>query len=219
MPQQPTYLSLAKRLFWDLLDRHERKYYGYWLIFQIPCIFGNMLRAKYLAKRFKSSGKNLKVFAGARFRSMENLIVGDNVEIGYDNFIQALGGVTLGNDVMLAPGVKIWSVNHNYKDKNTLIQKQGQTKASVIIGDDVFIASNSFISPGVTLPDGIVVSSGAVVGIKNYPPYAIIAGNPARVVGYRESWVLKASDGKEQRQKEASEKIEKEEPFSIKDSK
>ncbi|RJP41186.1 MAG: acyltransferase [Desulfobacteraceae bacterium] len=185
MSQHPRFLDMAKRLFWDLIDRNERKYYAYWVISQIPCLFGNMLRGKYLSKRFKSCGKNLRVFAGARFRSMENLVVGDEVEIGYDNFIQALGGVTLGDNVMLAPGVKIWSVNHNYKDKNTLVYEQGQTKAQVIIGNDVFIASNAFISPGVTLPDGVVVSAGALVGVKNYPPYAIIAGNPARVVGYR----------------------------------
>ena len=41
--------------------------------------------------------------------------------------------------------------------------------------------------PGVNLPDGVVVSACAVVGIKTYKPYCIIAGNPARVIGYRES--------------------------------
>jgi len=128
---------------------------------------------------------------------MENLVVGDDVEIGYDNFIQALGGVTLGDHVMLAPGVKIWSVNHNYMDKNNHIRGQGQTKAKVIIGNDVFVASNAFISPGVTLPDGIVVAAGAVVGNKRYPPYSIIAGNPARVIGHRESEVAADNAGKE----------------------
>ncbi|MFW5908729.1 MAG: acyltransferase [Desulfosalsimonas sp.] len=186
MSQQPRFLDLLKRFYWDLLDRNERKYYGYWLISQVPCLFGNMLRGRYLSKRFKSAGKNLKVLAGARFRSMENLVVGDNVEIGFDNFIQALGGVTLGNDVMLAPGVKIWSVNHNYKERDMLIKKQGQRKAPVFIGNDVFIAANAFISPGVTLPDGVVVSAGAVVPVKKYPAYSIIAGNPARVIGHRE---------------------------------
>ncbi|MDZ7833619.1 MAG: acyltransferase [Desulfobacterales bacterium] len=186
MSQQPRFLDLLKRLCWDLLDRNERKYYGYWLISQVPCLFGNILRGRYVSKRLKSAGKNLKVLAGTRFRSMENLVVGDNVNIGFDNFIQALGGVTLGNDVMLAPGVKIWSVNHNYKERDTLIKKQGQRKAPVFIGNDVFIAANAFISPGVTLPDGVVVSAGAVVPVKKYPPYSILAGNPARVIGHRE---------------------------------
>lgn len=185
MTQQPRFLDLVKRFYWDLLDKNERKYYTYWLISQIPGLFGNMLRGRYLSGQFKSAGKNLQVLAGARFRSMENLVVGDNVGIGYDCFIQALGGVTMGDNVMLSPGVKIWSVNHNYKDKNVLVREQEQTKFPVIIGNDVWISSNAFISPGVTLPDGVIVAAGAVVGIKKYLPYSIIAGNPARVIGHR----------------------------------
>ena len=144
------------------------------------------MRGRFLSKRFKHAGKNLKVLAGTRFRSMEKLSVGDNVSIGYDNFIQALGGVTIGDNVGTAPGVKIWSVNHNYKDKNLLIEDQGQTYDPVIIGNDVLIASNSFIMPGVIIPDGVIVSAGSVVGKKPYKPYSIIAGNPARVIGFRD---------------------------------
>lgn len=186
MTDKIQFLDLLKRFYWDILDKNERKYYGYWLISQVPGRFGNLIRGRYLSRRFKSAGTNLQIYAGNRFRSMENLIVGDNVELGYDNFIQALGGVTLGDNVMLGPGAKIWSVNHNYKDKDTYIREQGQTKSPVIIGNDVWICSDVFIAPGVILPDGVVVSSGAVVGVKKFPPYSIIAGNPARVIGFRE---------------------------------
>jgi acetyltransferase-like isoleucine patch superfamily enzyme len=89
----------------------------------------------------------------------------------------------------MAPGVKIWSVNHNYQDKDKLIEEQGQTEHEVIIGNDVFIASNAFIIPGVHLPDGAVVSAGAIVGKKFYKPFSILAGNPARVIGYRDTAV------------------------------
>lgn len=178
-------VGLLRRLYWDLCDRNERQYYWYWLIWQIPCTFGNMMRGRFVSKRCAAAGENLQVFAGARFRSIEGLTVGDNVEIGFDVFIQALGGVTLGDNVMLAPGVKIWSVNHNYNDAAKPIRHQGQTRNPVSIGNDVWIASNAFISPGVTLPDGAVVAAGAVVGAKRYPPNCIIAGNPGRVIGYR----------------------------------
>lgn len=177
--------SLLKRFYWDILDIDERKYYQYELIRNIPGIFGDSYRTKFLSKRVKKMGDNVLVQAGTRFRSMENLIIGNNVTIGFDNFIQALGGVTIGDNSMTGPGVKIWSVNHNFMDKNLLIMDQGQTKAEVVIGNDVWIAANAFILPGVHLPDGVVVSTGAVVGIKEYKPYSIIAGNPARVIGFR----------------------------------
>lgn len=188
MNKNNSVMQILKRLYWDLCDFNERKYYFYWLIWQIPGLAGDRIRAKYLNKKIKKAGKNFVVQCGTRFRSMENLIVGDNVTIGYDNFIQALGGVTLGNNVMTGPSIKIWSVNHNYQKGNVLVQDQGQTKDEVIIDDGVWIAANAFISPGVHLPEGVIVSGGSVVGKKAYKPYSIIAGNPARIIGFREGY-------------------------------
>lgn len=180
-----TFSKLLSRLHGDLKDKQERQYYGLWLVSQIPCAFGDMLRSRYCGKRFKKAGKNLRVQAGTRFRSMELLEVGDNVTIGYSNFLQALGGLIIGNNVLMGPSVKIWSVNHNYLDPDILIKKQGQIKKPVVIGNDVWIAANAFISPGVNLPDGCVVSAGCVVTVKSYKPNSIISGNPGRVIGYR----------------------------------
>lgn len=181
-----SFMRILKRFYWDLLDPDERKYLLYYSIAQFPGLTGDFIRGRFVAKRVKSAGSGLVVQSGTRFRSLENLSLGNNVVIGYDNFIQALGGVSIGNNSMTAPGVKIWSVNHNYRDKNKPVRKQGQTRSHVVIGCDVWIAANAFISPGVQLPDGCVVSSGAVVGVKDYKPYSILAGNPARVIGFRE---------------------------------
>lgn len=180
------FMRILKRFYWDVMDPDERKYILYYFIAQFPGLTGDFIRGRFVAKRVKRAGSGLIVQSGTRFRSMENLSLGNNVVIGYDNFIQALGGVSIGNNSMTAPGVKIWSVNHNYRDKNKLITDQGQTTSPVVIGCDVWIAANAFISPGVHLPDGCVVASGAVVGVKDYKPYSIIAGNPARVIGFRE---------------------------------
>lgn len=177
--------QLLTRLWWDLRDQNERKYYWYSLIINFPGPFGNMLRGRFVSRRVRRAGSGLIVMQGTRFRSIENLSLGDNVSIGYDNFIQSRGGVTIGSHVMTAPGVKIWSTNHDFQDAGQLVLDQGSTEAPVHIGDDVWIASNAFILPGVTLPDGVVVSAGSVVGVKAYRPYSIIAGNPARVIGFR----------------------------------
>lgn len=58
------------------------------------------------------------------------------------------------------------------------------TKGNVIIGNDVWIGSHVTILSGVTIGDGAVVGAFSVVA-KNVPPYAIVAGNPARVIRYR----------------------------------
>ena len=55
-----------------------------------------------------------------------------------------------------------------------------------VIGNDVWIGSNSTILGGVRIGDGAVIGAGAVV-TKDVPPYSIVAGNPARVVKSLES--------------------------------
>lgn len=91
----------------------------------------------------------------------------------------------LGYWLMTAPGVKIWTTTHNFDDPDTPVMDQGLTDKPVVIGDDVYIASNAFIMPGTTLPRGCIVAAGAVISGKAYRPFSILAGNPAQVIGYR----------------------------------
>ncbi len=62
--------------------------------------------------------------------------------------------------------------------------KDGYSKGPTIIGNDVVIFYNAIILSGVKIGDGAVVGAGAVV-TKDVPPYAIVAGNPARIIKYR----------------------------------
>lgn len=59
----------------------------------------------------------------------------------------------------------------------------------VSIGHDVWIGRSAIVLPGVQIGDGAVVGAGAVV-TKSVPPYAIVAGNPARIIRYRFSEAL-----------------------------
>lgn len=189
---------IIRRFWWDLLDRNERLNLFYSLVWQIPGSTGDYLRVRHLAPRMKKVGKRLRVQSGTRFRSIENLEVGDNVTIGFDNFFQAKGGLKLGDNVICAPGVKIWTTNHNVSDPDVPVRSQGHTNAPVVIEDDVFIASNAFILPGTTLSRGCVVSAGAVVSGKVYRPYSILGGNPARVIGYRGGMTPDKERGKDE---------------------
>jgi acetyltransferase-like isoleucine patch superfamily enzyme len=60
----------------------------------------------------------------------------------------------------------------------------GGTRGHVTIGNDVWLASGCTILSGVVVGDGAVVAARAVVA-RNVPPYAIVAGNPAKIIGWR----------------------------------
>ena len=176
---------MMKMIYWEIKDKSGRFNYYNALLIHIPGNIGIEIRRSVISRYFGLCGKDLYIAEGVRFRGIHELRVGDNVRIGVDNFIQATGGVTLGNDVMLGPGVKIWSVNHKYDDLDCPIADQGYDYDPVVIGDGVWIGANGFIMPGVNIPEGCVVSAGTIVHKKAYPPYSILAGSPCRVIGTR----------------------------------
>ena len=68
--------------------------------------------------------------------------------------------------------------------KDSPIEKYKSFEVDVTVGNDVWIGSGATILRGVTVNDGAVIASGAVV-TKDVPPYAIVAGVPARIIRYR----------------------------------
>ena len=93
--------------------------------------------------------------------------------------------ISIGNNVTLAPYVYILA--HDASTK----RKLGYTKvASVIIEEDVFIGACSMIMPGVTVGKNCIVGACSVV-TKSVPPNSVIAGNPAKIIGSFDSYMLK----------------------------
>ncbi len=172
-------------MVWDLRDPIGRFNYNCGIWRNFPGLAGQHIRDKYIPKFFAEAGHNISIHEGVRIRNVHRLKVGDDCEIGVNNFLQAGGGITLGQRVMLGPGVKIWSVNHIFEDLEKPINQQGYQKEEVSIGDGCWLGADVFVFPGVRLPEGCIVSAGSVVAKKRYPPFSILAGYPARVIGNR----------------------------------
>ena len=178
-------LGLLSALRRDLETREGRYFLVEWLFRNAPGRFGSALRVLVLRRFFQRAGRGLRLPPGIRLIGVQHLSVGENCTIGLDSVIQATGGVEIGDNVLLGPGVKIWSVNHVFARTDQPITEQGFEHKKVVIGNGVWIGAQSFIMPGANLGDGVVVSAGSVVGGKDIEPYAIVAGNPARKIGSR----------------------------------
>lgn len=94
------------------------------------------------------------------------------------------GGLKLGNKVWLSEGVKVFTHNH-VVDFSANDETKGCIKTPLCIHDRVWVGSRAIIMPGVSeIGRGALISSCSYVRNK-VPPYAIVMGNPAKIIGFR----------------------------------
>lgn len=118
--------------------------------------------------------------------SMCRLVVGRRVAINEFNNIRAGGGgIEIGDGCLVSQYVSILASGHGLA-LDALIRDQpwDSTRCGVKIGPDAWLGVGSTVLPGITIGQGAVVAAGAVVS-RDVPPYAIVAGVPARPIGQR----------------------------------
>lgn len=110
-----------------------------------------------------------------------NIHVGTNFYANYNCIFLDVSEIRIGNNVMLGPGVHIYTATHPIdKDERKAKLESGK---KVIIGNDVWIGGNSIINPGIKIGDNVVIGSGSVV-TKDLPSNIVAAGNPCRIIRY-----------------------------------
>ncbi len=112
------------------------------------------------------------------------MIIGEGTWIGQQCFFHSGGGIVIGKNVGIGPGVKIITSFHKEEGIQKPILHSQLEFAPVMIDDDCDIGVGAVVLPGVTLGRGVQVGAGAVVS-KNLPPCAVAAGIPARIIRMR----------------------------------
>jgi acetyltransferase-like isoleucine patch superfamily enzyme len=107
-----------------------------------------------------------------------NLRFGRNVFVNHGCTAMDLGGIAIGDDVMIGPNVQLISSGHPLDPATRRAQI---TAAPVRIGRGAWIAAGATVLQGVTVGDDAVVAAGAVV-TRDVPARTLVAGVPARVV-------------------------------------
>jgi acetyltransferase-like isoleucine patch superfamily enzyme len=115
------------------------------------------------------------------YNGSETFSIGNNTTINRECILDRRGGLRIGSFVSISPRAQIYTAGHNINSDNF-----ESLKRNVIIGDFVWIGSNSVIQPGVELGDGVVVLPGSVV-TKSFPGNAIVGGVPACILSFRKS--------------------------------
>ncbi len=113
------------------------------------------------------------------------LIIGEGTWVGQQCFLHSGGGLFIGKNVGIGPGVKILTSSHALHVPTDLaIMKRPLIFKSVEIGDGCDLGVNSVLLPGVTLGRNVQVGAGAVV-TKPFPENSVIAGVPARPIRFK----------------------------------
>lgn len=124
------------------------------------------------------SGKSLYIEPPFHCDYGYNISCGERVYFNVNCVVLDVAQVTIGNDVMFAPGVQIYTAAHPI-DKDQ--RKTLEFGKAVTIGNDVWIGGGSIILPGVTIGNNCVIGAGSVI-TKNVPDNSMAVGNPARVI-------------------------------------
>ena len=114
------------------------------------------------------------------------LHIGDGTWIGQQCFFHAAGGITLGRNVGIGPGVRILTSSHREAGRAIPILHAPLDFAPVTIADDADVGVGAIVMPGVSIGRGAQVGAGAVV-TADVPDYAVVVGVPARTLRMRPS--------------------------------
>lgn len=109
------------------------------------------------------------------------MVIGDGTWIGQQCFLHSAGGLVIGHNVGIGPGVKIITSYHTLDEMDKPILHSAIVFAPVTIGDDSDIGVGAVILPGVHVGRRVQVGAGAVV-TSDVADYAIVAGVPAKVI-------------------------------------
>ena len=108
-----------------------------------------------------------------------HIYIGKNFIANYNCTILDVGRVDIGDNVLFAPNVSIYTAGHpvHPETRNTGYEYGIPVK----IGNNVWVGGNTVITPGVTIGDNVVIGAGSVV-TKDIPANVVAAGNPCRVI-------------------------------------
>jgi acetyltransferase-like isoleucine patch superfamily enzyme len=153
---------------------------------EIECFMRNVavyrINKKLSSKlTFVNEGGGGLVMAG----NLEKFFMNEGSYFKPGSYVECTGGVTIGKYCHFSRAVTIFSTTHEFNKRPKIPYDEVLSPRPVVVRDFVWCGSNVTIVGGVTIGEGSIIGSGSVV-TKDVPDYAIVAGNPAKVIGQRD---------------------------------
>ena len=137
------------------------------------------LRRKLMEQLFKHVGTEVWIEPDFRCEFGKNIVIGNNVYINFGCIILDCAEVTIGDNVLLGPNIGIYAANHSLDAEERI--NGGCCGKPVHVGNNVSLAGDVKILPGVSVGDNTIIGTGSIV-TKDIPAGVIAVGNPCRVL-------------------------------------
>lgn len=143
-------------------------------------------RIKKLKEKLNVCGAKVYIGENVELVYPERISIDSNVHIQQGCKFFGGGGISIGQGTILAHDIQIFSQNHYYdgEDLKYLPYDEKFINKKVVIGKYVWVGARASILPGVRIGDGAVIGAGAVVS-RDIPECAVVGGNPASIIKYR----------------------------------
>jgi len=134
----------------------------------------------------KGFGKNIRIDTPViTSNHFDNVIIGDNSVLNAGSIIYATGGkFIMKKNSGAAYGLTVVTGNHKSKIGSFVFSSEYNEK-DVLVEEDVWLGSNVTLLPSTIVGRGAIIGAGCVIRGQKVPPYSIVVGNPAKVVGFR----------------------------------
>lgn len=135
-----------------------------------------------------SIGDNSVIGIPADIKNPKNIFLGDNVKIGRRSTIMTVGSgkLIIKDNTGSAEGLTVISSNHRQHVGEILDGSNSNNQyQDVIVEEDVWIGANVTLLAGSLIGRGSIIGAGCVVRGQKIPPYSIVVGNPAKIIGFK----------------------------------
>jgi acetyltransferase-like isoleucine patch superfamily enzyme len=156
---------------------------NWWPDNRLTVVLRGLLFRPFISK----CGKNLALAKNVHLKSTDRLSLGDNVYIATGVWLNAMGGMTIEDGVVLGPYVVISTGIHQYRKGS--VRFGGTIMSPVTIGRDSWLAAHVVVKAGVKIGAGTLVTANAVV-TKDLEEHVVAGGVPARIIKEREDTSL-----------------------------
>ena len=148
------------------------------LLNRIPYDDADAVRAAWSELTGQAVDETFRLVPPIRVDHGVNLRVGCNVFINHGCTLSDIGGIDIGDDVLLAPNVSLLSSGHPVEPRE---RTKRVTAAPITIGRNVWIGAGATVLQGVTIGADSVIAASAVV-TSDVPPATLVGGVPARAI-------------------------------------